>query len=267
MAFTPQVQLAEGKNLVWCSSFELAWQEAQRHLKTGTLFLPEQPELAQQLNTAPPAKASLPENWYYLGFGELPNQKLLPKLTKELQAKFPDASAPRLPEYDPTLQGFLSLAYLRGGAVFNPAFKEEPRELSFPGVDGKPVQVSCFGIDDLTALAKAEVREHVRILYTNADYVLGNPGLDLETVLDLAADNPTIQVILAQVPSKATLEATWQASEKLATEWSTKHQTNKAYWGFKQSDTLAVPVIAFQLSKLWLLKVDTPGKPEWEVNP
>ncbi len=131
LALTLQKELAPGKNVVWSAAFDLAWQKTQTQLGAGTLAIQNDPELTAQLNSEPLARGSLPADWFYTGFGELPDPALLPRLTKELQAKFPDASEPKLPGFDPNLQGFLSLAYLRGGAVFNPAFKEEPRELLF----------------------------------------------------------------------------------------------------------------------------------------
>ena len=61
-------------NTLWCSSMVMAWQEANAHFPQGKLALQNEPELTAQLNSAPPAKASLPEEWYYTGFGRTPDR-------------------------------------------------------------------------------------------------------------------------------------------------------------------------------------------------
>ncbi len=260
VVFSADSPLAPDKSAVWCSTVVMAWQEAKERLQTAKLDIVGSEALGQQLDSAPSARKMLPEEWYYVGFGETPDPGLPARLISELKVKFPDACEIDLPG-DPTLPGFISLAYLRGGTVFDPPYDKDPEKLVFPAIDGNLRPVTCFGVNEETGYAS----HHVRVLATNLQ---GDPepaGVIPELVVDLAAFNPRLEVVLAQLEPAESLEATWRKANELARGW--EHGEDPAWTELGPRDTLAVPVVGFALNQLLMATLRIPDKPEWDGYP
>ena len=178
IVFSSGLPLDKTMNTLWCSSMAMAWQEANAHFPQGKLALQNEPELTAQLNAAPPAKASLPEEWYYTGFGELPDETLLTRLTTEPKAQVPrcGCSLSGLVRI-PTLAGFTHVGLpARGSGVSSPPMRQEPEGLTFPGLVGRSVP-GCLLRDRAKRREGAEaVRRHVKVLYAQATAIKSGLG-------------------------------------------------------------------------------------------
>ncbi len=197
-----------GKGVLWCATFQLAWDGLCDGTVRGPLLLgPPAPQpLVGALNRREFPRSALDPASFVAGGGWL-KEGVLDRLRKELREKFgagaPDPGQPPLPP----LTEALGYAYLLKRLPFETPFNVLPRPLEFRG-GTKPV--SSFGIHgDASEDAKDRMRRQVTILSYETDREKDD-GYPHEFVFEIRPKGGRDRLLFACLPPGPTLEATWK---------------------------------------------------------
>ena len=157
--------IEEGRNYVYCGTFQLAWNELQDNFIKAPLQLEHAEEWAERLNARRFDKSQLSEDTYIVAVAQS-GRDLCEKVRRAFLDKFPGQSR-RLPAPtpDPELTAY---AYLRKTLAFQEAFDRRPEPLEFSTAAGKQ-PVAAFGIREFE-LRRAGVMNYWHEQVTVLDY-------------------------------------------------------------------------------------------------
>ena len=223
---TLDAPLPQGNNVVWCASFQIAWDKLNKDVVGEDVKLKNAENFAAQLNAGQfPADGLEPES-FYAAAGWV-KDGIVPKIQKEMQAKFPDVPTPAL-GYSETVA--VAYAFLKAGLKFATPYFENRNPLEFKSSAGAGVKVSSFGIRQEDGDAYSKLREQVDVLMSGEN----------EFALDLDKHSKPYQVIVACVKPKATFKETLAyLDEKLKV---------KRAGEFEISDVFLIPNINFDIA-------------------
>ena len=224
-----------GKNVVWCSSFPLAWKKLEQNVTRGPVQLPGAQVFAERLHADPSAESDLPPNAVYAnaGWGE---DGIADRVRADMAVRFPQR---KVPEFIVPPGGALAYCYLEVAAKFPYPYFEYDEPQAFTHADGSTSKVRAFGIRSNEAFAYNQLRGQVNVLYLQ---VSDRGQLGREFALDVNATSRD-QVILAVTDRKPTLAEQWaDLSAKMAA-----HKAGGGHAGVMSNDTLLVPNIGFRV--------------------
>jgi hypothetical protein len=213
---TLDTPVAEGKNAVWCASFQQAWKVMERDVVKGPLRVEGAGEACDRLNNAPDPAPDLPAGGSYAAAG-LVSRGILAKIEREFKAAFPDAPPPKFADTAPG--SAVAYAYLKTALQFPLPYFEDAHALQFVEGPGKGAPVRAFGIRPEDDYAYRELRRQVKVLYASRDgswvTLRSSSGIGVEEFgIDLCRDSQPNQIVIARVPREASLAATLSAVEK-----------------------------------------------------
>jgi len=195
---TPHLEqeIVPGENVVWCSTFQLAWNELC-DLAGGPIQMENPPAMVAFLNRKEASKEDLDEA-SYVAMAGLAEDGIHEKIRKELDRKFHGQANPALLNSLPEA-GWVTYAYLFKDLPFEWAFTRFRRELSFEGR-----MVDCFGIKD-PGPDEEKMASQVAVLdYQNND----------DLIVELRTKASDERLILAKVPRKPSLGKTIAAVQQ-----------------------------------------------------
>lgn len=181
-------EIPASDNLLYCSTFQLAWNELQDNMIGAPIKLEDDPMMAQKLNEQEFTKDGLAEEDYIamVGFGR---DDIVAKINEQLKLKFPENEHTFDKDLDP--DSILAYAYLFKNLAFAHKFEEIEKPLNFNGH-----KVQAFGVEKLD---DDKVKDQVNVLsYRHAD----------NFVIQLDTKSAKDELILAKVPPKDTLKET-----------------------------------------------------------
>jgi hypothetical protein len=247
-----------GKNVIWCSSFQVAWDHLKADVIKAPVKVANAEEVADRLNRAPESESDLPEGFYYATAGFV-TDGIISTIQKEMAAKFPLVPAPVLGHLSP--DALVAYAYLTASVKFTIPFFDSNERLSFQDSTGGKGSVSAFGIRPEDEYAYSRLREQVEVLYaeeasTREEYQRnsesrGGMPVPLEFALDPCKDSSAVQLLLATVGAKESL------AEKKIREWSPA--TPEYERVFQVSDVLLVPNVFYKVRHRFS-ELEGPGK-------
>jgi hypothetical protein len=201
-----EAEIVAGRNVVYCASFQIAWDELLDKIIGEPLELQGDPLTARMLNKRLVGKADIAKDCY-LAMAGLERDGIVGRVHQALRETFN-----RSPGLDLTLNSpddILAYAFLEKSIPFDTEFEAFCDPLPF--CDG--VLVEAFGVEEPSTAA-----EQVVILdYRHADdYVIklqGSPEVDAMLEFEMLADRPRIadDIILAKVRPQPTLLETVQS--------------------------------------------------------
>jgi hypothetical protein len=196
------VKITPGRNLVYCSTFQMAWSELQNEIIGEPIRLTGSPPMADSLNAGRADESDLPADSYLVHAGMV-KDGILDEIRREMQERFPDATlkVPDSAEDDP--YAIISYAYLAKSLPFEERFDSLRRPLTFLTSHGG-VSVEAFGIEPHSPNA-AKLRSQIHVM----DY----QGPD-DFILELETREKEDQLVLAKIPPGETLGAMIQSVEK-----------------------------------------------------
>jgi hypothetical protein len=238
-----------GKNVVWCSSFVLAWKQLEAKVTNGPVRVQGSPPAADRLNADTAAESDLPPGAVFAdaGFAE---DGIRERIRAGMAERFPGRP---VPAFDVPGGGAVAFSHLEVSSKFEYPYFEYDEPQSFTASDGSSHTVKAFGIRDQEAFKQGDVpklRGQVAVLY--------RPRGELrvtEFALDLNANDRRDQILVAVVERKPTLaEQLADLNDKVAA-----HTTAPDYLKHVGlNDTLLVPNVGFRISHRFR---------ELEVNP
>lgn len=225
---TPHLEqkIADRMNVLWCSTFQLTWNELI-DLTGGPIRMVPPSPTATVLNKKTATKRDLDRD-SYLAMAGLANKRTYDRIRKELQRKFQGRANPEL--LNPELRnGWVAYAYLFKELPFRWAFTRFHSNLAFEGY-----LVDSFGISQLSKDEKDEVKmaRQVAILdhKSNDDFIV--------ELITLAEQD---RLILAKIPPEETLGETISV---------VKTRISKAKRSrMEEDENLFVPVLDFDILK------------------
>lgn len=225
---TPQLEseIKPGKNLIFCNTFQLAWNQLTDNIIKGDLHLAKEPPLVNILNKMRKiiTTKDLSEQYYLamVGYGK---DNIVNKINKAMQKKFGKEAWLLNEKLDP--EDILAFAFLMKNLKFKAQFDDSERGMKFNNSD----VVKSFGIQKFNPKNEKmnELSRQVEILHYNKD--------KNEYIVRLISESPDDELILARVePGKNLWDTVGKIDEAIKTSTPEKLQTN---------DILQIPEIDF----------------------
>ena len=231
------------KNVIWCSSFQLAWNEVRDRVIGAPLQVVGAEEVAARLNQAKQSISDLESNSFYAAGGRI-GEGVIDKIKRDMDAKFPSHPLPDLDQYagGPEDRGILAYSYLTAKALFKYPFEQGKKGLSFTDSQGVKTEVEDFGCWPNPELKNERIRKQVDVLFYSGD---GMPDLG-EYAIDLCRYSRPYQVVVAAVRPRdslaETLAHTRQEIERFRTSPYSKEMAR-----LRTNDVVAVPEMLWKI--------------------
>ena len=212
----------EDSNMLYCVTFQLAWNELMDNVLKGDIILDSEKEISSRLNLQKQTKGSLsPED--YIAMVGMGRDDIVKKINDEMDRKFAEEDKWKV-ESEVGPDDYLAFAFLKKVLEFGTSFEKVE-----DGLDFKGTKVASFGIMDMK---DPEVREklslQVELLYYKNDK---------EFIIRLKDKAAKEELYLAMLPEEETLEKMVDKARNL------EGQPVK----LGPSDVLNIPVIAFDI--------------------
>ncbi|MFB0552458.1 MAG: hypothetical protein ACETWQ_04000 [Phycisphaerae bacterium] len=203
--------MPERRNVIWCSTFQMAWDKLKKDIIGEPVKVPDAEELATRLNQGEVSKGDIEEESFYSTAGIVKNG-IIEEIQKEMKKRFPSEPVPVFEELDtlpPDLKSetIVTYSYLEVDVGFKYPFQNTDGAFIFQDSKGKEIGVTAFRTDNERDSA---LREQVEILY----YKEGQRANTAEFAVDLCKHTQPYQVILALVPWCDTLGKTIDTVEE-----------------------------------------------------
>jgi len=231
-----------GKNVVWCSSFQLAWNEVKDNVIRAPLEVVGAEEVAGRLNAAKQSGSDLDPQSFYATGGWI-KDGIVDKIKKDMAAKFPSRALPNFEGYD---AGILAYSYLTANVPFTYPFRQMPKGLAFGDAQGNKTRVEGFGLWEAYRSEYEGIRDQVEVLYCD-ETGRQNPRSPIkEFAIDLCKSSQPYQVVLAVVEPNDSLAQTLQRLRTRMQEF--KNQGNyEARSHLQEVDVVQAPEMSWEI--------------------
>ena len=225
---TPQLEseIKPGKNLIFCNTFQLAWNQLTDNIIKGDLHLSNEPPVVKILNKMRKiiTTKDLSEK-YYLAMAGYGKDNIVNKINKAMQKKFGKEAWLLDEKLNP--DDILAFAFLMKNLKFKAQFDDSERGMKFNSSD----VVKSFGIQKFNPGNEKmnELSRQVEILHYNKD--------KKEYIVRLISESPDDELILARVEPGKNL---WDTVEKVDGAIKTSIPEK-----LKINDILQIPEIDF----------------------
>ncbi len=241
--------IPEYRNVIWCSTFQMAWDGLKENIIGEPVQVLGAEEMAARLNEAEVSETDLDEESFYAAAG-LVDYGILEKIREEMASRFPSEPSPVFDEsYSTMPDAVVTYSYLDVDIEFNYPFYVNNNAFAFKDSNGIYTDVTsfCTYLDEWNSDSQ-QVHEQVDVLYYKRDEFLD----DAEFAIDLCKNSSPYQIVLARVPQCGTLGETVAFVEEKVAEF----RNSPNYWtlhvfyppGFILGDSLRVPDILYKLT-------------------
>jgi hypothetical protein len=251
IAPTLDAEIPEGKNVVWCASFQLAWDHLGRDVLHGPPVVANADKVVSQLNAGTFSETDLPDAGWFATAG-LTRDGIVDAICREMQRRF--QKKPEIDISNPE-NAIVAYGYLEASVPFRIPFFENPKPLAFHDGKDKTTNVSSFGIRDSNGRSRL-LREQVNILY--ARFYIRDPRFYTlkdrtqmfdEFVIDPCKDSSPNQMILACVkPAKTLKDTIARIEELIAGKREDSHDVKFHRGEPDDGDVLEIPNMAWEVA-------------------
>lgn len=232
-----------GRNVIWCSSFQLAWNEIRDNVIAAPLDVVGAEELADRLNKAPHRAGDLEPGSCYAAGGWI-SDGIVERIEKEMGVRFPRRELPDFSHFE-DMGGILAYSYLTANVPFRYPFRQIDEGFTFTDSQGVETLVSGFGLWEAFLSRYENIREQVEVLYVlpeDPKYFLGTK----EYALDLCRHSKPYQVVVAVVQPKGSLGETYEHIQRGMEQFEKQRDYNHARW-LQGGDDLRVPEMFWRI--------------------
>ena len=230
-------KIVPGKNLIYCSTFQLAWNELCDKIHNEDIRLQDEPPMVKILNKKLTTKADLSEDCYLAmaGFGK---NGILKNINRALRSKFGAIT--------PTLQGqfapqdVVAYGFLEKDLKFATPFESLKKPIEFRS-GSSTVEVEGFGIKEFRPekAAHAKLAEQFSIVHYRGPRKDDHTPREEILVVRLFARSRDEEIILAQAEPGPTLLNTINSVDKALQKGRSVHLSRKS--------TLRIPKLDFDI--------------------
>ncbi len=157
----------KNKNVIWCSSFQLAWNRMKDDVIGAPVEVVDAEELANRLNTAQQSDTDLEAKSFYAAAGRV-EEGIISKVQKDMAARFPSHSVPDFNDIAHIPRAILAYSYLTANVPFKYPYRQAKEKFFFTDSQGVKTDVGAFGVWGIESCYK-KMREQVEILYLRED--------------------------------------------------------------------------------------------------
>jgi len=218
---TLNTPIPAGKNAIWCSSFQLAWNHAKDDVIHAPIKMESADSVLAMLNHTEQQDSDLLPNDYFVMAGQVKNG-IVDDIQRKMGERFPGQSIPRFDSY--TADDIIAYAYISSEARLSSPLDVQHTPLTFSDPSQHEVQVSSFGVQEHASEAQR------RQLYV--DYWKNG-----ESVITINAEEGK-EIVLACIEPKATLQDTIAAVESRIPSWTL---VPRSKYELREEDTVVIP--------------------------
>jgi prepilin-type processing-associated H-X9-DG protein len=240
---TMDCPMPEYKNVIWCGTFQIAWDKFKNNIIGESIQLIGVDELDDRLNNNEFSPENLVPGSYYAAAGFVTNG-IIEQIQKEMAKRFPSEPTPVFDKryYELPLAS-AAYAFLSVNAGFKYPFYTNNRKFTFQDSNGILTEVTSFR--DRTELSDPDtenVREQVDILH----YEYVQQGNSDTFAVDLCKYANPYQVVLARLSRHETLSETLSEVQKKIYEFK-KDPNHEVLHKLRPIDSLIVPDVLYKL--------------------
>jgi len=244
-----------GKNVIWCSSFQLAWNEIRDNVIAAPLEVLGAEDLAARLNRAESSRADLEPRSVYAAAGCL-KDGIVETIERDMAARFPSRSLPDFGQTVSDPNAIVAYSYLTANVPFTHPFRQVDEGFTFIDSQGTETTVSGFGLWEAYLSRYERICDQVEILYVGWEDPNRPYGRIEEYALDLCRHSQPYQVVVAMVEPKGTLAETYEHIQRGTEQFKEQRDYSHARW-FQGGDTLRVPDMFWRTDHRFTELVDT----------
>ncbi|MDI6449211.1 hypothetical protein [Anaerobaca lacustris] len=233
-----------GKNVIWCSSFQLAWNEIRDNVIGAPLDVVGAEELADRLNKAPHRAGDLEPGSCYAA-GGWTRDGIVERIEKEMGVRFPRRELPDFNDFEDR-GGILAYSYLTANVPFRRPFRQLDEGFTFTDSQRAETLVAGFGLWQAFLSRYRDIREQVEILYVGWEDPNQPWGPMKEYALDLCRHSKPYQVVVAVVEPKGSLAETYEHIQRGMEQFKNQRGYENGRW-FEESDLLRVPEMYWRI--------------------
>jgi len=236
--------IPEHKNVIWCSTFQMAWDKLKDDIIGEPIQILGAEELAARLNQVDFSPSNLEEESYYATAGFVA-KGIIEQIHTEMKKRFPAEPAPVFLERYKTLPApILAYSFLSIDVGFEHPFYTYRSAFDFKDSNETKTGVTAFC--DQSSDADRDLKqvcEQVDIIYYEYSKQKGSDWF----AVDLCKHTQSYQIILALVPRSDTLGEAVSGVEEKITEF--KHDPDyKTLRKLRPIDRLIVPDVLYKLT-------------------
>jgi hypothetical protein len=226
-----EAPIQPGKNVLWCSTFQLVWNESCRYAG-GDIHLKDEPPIVAALNKKLGDEKDVDANSCLVMAG-LVQDGIVGEIRRELDQKFRGQADPELlNSIEPRLprDGWTAYAYLFRELPFECPFDRLEEPLTFGGVN-----VASFGLQEVTCYRSSiQKAKQITVLdYKNDD----------DFIVAIQPKERGEQIVLAKIAPGETLQKTIETVRSRVAAGKLEAWLKSLHTG----ESIAVPILNFDL--------------------
>ena len=162
--FVPTIDTAmpSGKNVVWCGSFQLAWNHLGQDVLHAPPIVANAGKIVSQLNGSKFSESDMPKDGCFATAG-LCRDSIVDRIRQEMQRRF--QRTPKIELTDPSYV-IVAYGYLEASIPFKIPYFENPKPLLFKESDTAQTSVTSFGTNfSRESLARHGLSKQIKVLY------------------------------------------------------------------------------------------------------
>jgi hypothetical protein len=196
-----------GRNVIWCSSFQLAWNEVRDKAIGAPIEIPDAAQITARLNAGRQSMSDLDAKSVYATGGWV-EKGIREKIKKDMAAKFPSHGPLDFSAYT---SGILAYSYLTARVPFKYPFRQVGKGISFTDSQSVQTRVAGFGLWTAFLDRYKGIRDQVEVLHTRWGSDSGDDSREItECALDLCRHSEPYQVVVAKIEWQGSLGETLQ---------------------------------------------------------
>lgn len=255
--------ISKHKNIIWCGTFQIAWDKLKNSIIGEPIQLIGVEELDDRLNNNELSTKNLEPDSYYATAGFV-KDGTIEQIQEEMANRFPSEPVPVFDRRYRTLPlASAAYAFLSVNTGFKYPFYTNNRKFTFQDSNGILTDVTSFS--DRAAVSDPNtknIREQVKVLY----YEYGQQDNADTFAVDLCKYTNPYQVVLARLPRGETLSETLSEVRKKITEFKTNPNYD-TLCKLRPIDSLIVPDVLYKLTHNFAeLEGKRLANPKWQAR-
>ena len=158
--------MPEHQNVIWCSTFQMAWDKLKNDIIGEPVKVPDAEELATRLNQSEVSKEDIEDESFYSTAGTVKNG-IIEEIQKEMKKRFPSEPVPVFDKSYRSPDAAVTYSYLNVNVGFKYPFYTNNNTFLFKDTEGTQTKITSFrNIEEGRGDPNSEqVYEQVDILY------------------------------------------------------------------------------------------------------
>jgi len=239
-------------NVIWCSTFQMAWDKLKNDIIGEPVEVPGAEKLAGSLNGAKFPTKNIEDESYFSTAG-LAADRIIEQIQNEMAQRFPSEPAPVFNDMNGLPpETIIAYSFLNAVIEFEHPFYVNKVEFDFQDSNGTVSEVTSFCVRSYSDSSDS-AREQVDVLY----YKQGDQTSETEFAVDLCKYTNPYQVVLACAPQQKNLGKTVAFVEQKISEFMQDpnyeqmrklQPTVRSRWGQMPADSLIIPDMLYKLT-------------------